>query len=198
MSSEECMQQILLAFVALFVAVDILGVLPLYLSLTSQMSREARSKLSFQSTLTATAVGLGFLIVGNLIFWVMGVTVGDFQVAGGILLLVLSIHDLLHPGKIIRRPAPGVGVVPLGTPLIVGPAVLTALVVLTQNYGHPVTLIAFGANMCLAFLVLRYAEKIGHVLGENGSEAVAKVADLFLAAFGVSLVRRGLPGFIGR
>ena len=67
------MQQILLAFVALFVAVDILGVLPLYLSLTSQMSREARSKLSFQSTLTATAVGLGFLIVGNLIFWVMGV-----------------------------------------------------------------------------------------------------------------------------
>ncbi len=192
------MQKILVAFVALFVAVDILGVLPLYLSLTHQMSPEDRRRLSWQSTLTATAVGLGFLILGNLIFRVMGVTVGDFQVAGGILLLVLSIHDLLNPGRVIRRPTPGIGVVPLGTPLIVGPAVLTALVVLTQNYGHAVTLIAFGANMGLALIVLRYAQRIGRVLGENGSEAVAKVANLFLAAFGISLVRRGLPDFVGR
>ncbi len=189
------MQEALLAFVALFVAVDILGVLPIYLGLTMDVPSAERARLPWQATLTATGVGVGFLLVGDPIFQVLGVTVGDFQVAGGILLLVLSLHDLLNPGKVLRQPVPGVGVVPLGTPLIVGPAVLTTLLVLVQSHGYPVTLAAFALNMGLAFLVLRYAGVVERVIGEAGSRAIGKVASLFLAAFGVSLVRRGLVGF---
>lgn len=189
------MREALLAFVALFVAVDILGVLPLYLSLTVDLPVEDRKRLPWQSTLTATAVGVGFLLVGDAVFRVLGVTVGDFQVAGGILLLVLALHDLINPGKVLRRPTPAVGVVPLGTPMIVGPAVLTTLVVLVQSHGYAITLLAFSVNMGLVFVVLRYAGAVGQVLGEAGSRAIGKVASLFLAAFGVSLVRRGLPGF---
>jgi multiple antibiotic resistance protein len=191
-------REALLAFVALFVAVDVLGVLPIYLGLTAGVPTEERKRLPWQSTLTATAVGVGFLVVGEPIFRVLGVTVGDFQVAGGILLLVLALHDLLNPGKVLRRPTPGVGVVPLGTPLIVGPAVLTTLLVLVQSHGYPITLLAFALNMGLAFLVLRYAGVLEQVIGEAGSRAIGKVASLFLAAFGVSLVRRGLPGFFTR
>ena len=190
------MRELSLAFVALFVSVDILGVLPLYLSLTGNMPSEERDRLPWQSTLTATAVALGFLLLGNALFRIMGVSVGDFQVAGGILLVILSIHDLLHPGSVSRRPPPRLGVVPLGTPLIVGPAVLATLLILVQSYGHTVTLIAFAANMGLAFLVLHHAQKVGRALGEAGSEAVAKVACLFLAAFGVSLARRGVQALL--
>lgn len=189
------MQETLLAFVALFVAVDVVGVLPVYLGLTAGAGAEERRRLPWQSTLTATAVGLGFLLVGEPIFRVLGVTVGDFQVAGGILLLVLALHDLLNPGKVLRRPAPGVGVVPLGTPLIVGPAVLTTLLILVQGHGYPITVLAFALNMGLAFVVLRYAGAVEQLIGEAGSRAIGRVASLFLAAFGVSLVRRGLPGF---
>ncbi len=71
-----------MAFVALFVAVDILGVIPLYLSLTGGLSAEARRRLPRQSTLTATAVGLGFLLVGDVVLRVLGISVADFQVAG--------------------------------------------------------------------------------------------------------------------
>lgn len=191
------MRDAILAFVALFVAVDILGVLPVYLSLTADLPVEERKRLPWQSTATAIGVGVGFLLVGNPIFRVLGVSVGDFQVAGGILLLVLSIYDLLVPGKVLRQPEPTVGIVPLGTPMIVGPAVLTMLVVLVQSHGYPITLFAFAGNMVLVFLVLRYAAVVGQLLGEGGSRAIGKVASLFLAAFGVSLVRRGLPGFIG-
>lgn len=130
------MQEVIVAFVVLFVAVDILGILPLYLSLTMDLPAEERKRLPRQSALTATTVGVGFLLVGDAIFRVLGVTVGDFQVAGGILLVVLSLYDLLNPGKTLRKPMPGVGVVPLGTPLIVGPAVLTALVILIQSHGY--------------------------------------------------------------
>jgi multiple antibiotic resistance protein len=188
----------LTAFVALLVAVDILGVLPVYLSLTADLSFEERGKLPRQSTLTATAIGAGFLLVGQAIFPVLGVSVGDFQVAGGILLVVISLHDLLNPGKVLRRPAASVGVVPIGTPMIVGPAVLTTLLILVQSHGYLITALAFGVNMAIAFLVLRYAVNLARLLGEGGSRAVGKVASVFLAAFGVSLVRRGLPGFLDR
>jgi len=188
-------REALLAFVALFVAVDILGILPIYLSLTADLPTEERRRLPGQSVLTATGVGVGFLLLGDPIFRVLGVSVGDFQVAGGILLVALSLHDLINPGKVLSRPAPTVGVVPLGTPMIVGPAVLTTLLILVQSHGYPITLLAFGVNMILAYVGLRYARVVGYVLGEAGSRAIGKVASVFLAAFGVSLVRRGLPGF---
>lgn len=192
------MREALQAFVALFVAVDILGLLPIYLSLTGNLPAEKRRRLPALATLTALAIGLGFMLIGRALLRIMGVSVGDFQVAGGILLLILSIHDLLHPGNVHRRPGPTVGAVPLGTPLIVGPAVLTTIVVLEQSYGSTITLGAFGVNMGVVFLALRNVDLVGRLLGEAGSQAAAKVANLFLAAFGVSLVRRGLPGFLGR
>ena len=185
-----------LAFVALFVAVDILGVIPLYLSLTGGLSADERRRLPRQSTLTATAVGLGFLLVGNAVFRVLGIGVADFQVAGGILLLVLSVHDLLSSGTAAPAAARTVGAVPLGTPLIVGPAALATLALLVQSYGYPVTLIALAANMALAFVVLSQADRVGRIFGPAGSEVIAKVANLLLAAFGVSLMRRGLVDFL--
>jgi multiple antibiotic resistance protein len=185
-----------LAFVALFVAVDVLGVIPLYLSLTGGLSADERRRLPRQSTLTATAVALGFLLVGNAVFRVLGISVADFQVAGGILLLVLSVHDLLSSGTAAPAAARTVGAVPLGTPLIVGPAALATLALLVQSYGYPVTLMALAANMALAFLVLSQADKVGRIFGPAGSEVIAKVANLLLAAFGVSLMRRGLVDFL--
>jgi len=112
--------------------------------------------------------------------------------------VVISLHDLVNPGKVLRRPAASVGVVPIGTPMIVGPAVLTTLLILVQSHGYLITALAFGVNMAIAFLVLRYAVNLARLLGEGGSRAVGKVASVFLAAFGVSLVRRGLPGFLDR
>jgi multiple antibiotic resistance protein len=187
-----------LAFVALFVAVDVLGVIPLYLSLTAGLSTEERRRLPRQSAITATAVGLGFLLVGNAVFRVLGISTADFQTAGGILLLVLSIHDLLSSGRGNPGGIPTVGAVPIGTPLIVGPAALATLALLVQNYGYPVTLAALGANMVLAFGVLSHADKVGRVFGAAGSEVIAKVASLVLAAFGVSLIRRGVTDLLKR
>jgi multiple antibiotic resistance protein len=110
--------------------------------------------------------------------------------------LVISIHDLLSSGRADSVPPRTVGAVPIGTPLIVGPAALATLALLVQNHGYPITLAALGANMALAFLVLSHADKVGRVFGQAGSEVVAKVANLLLAAFGVSLVRRGLVDFL--
>ncbi len=193
------LREFLVAFVAMFVAVDVLGVIPLYLHLSAGLPPEERRLLPQQSVLTATLVGLGFLLVGDAVFRVLGITVSDFQIAGGVLLVILSLHDLLSPpGKAGPSPIGRIGAVPLGTPLIVGPAALATLALLLQNHGLTVVLVAFGANMLAAYVVLRYAGVLGRVFGQAGAEVIAKVANLLLAAFGVSLVRRGLMDLVRR
>src|SRR5438552_1699131 len=118
---------LLLTFIPLFVAVDVVAVVLVYLGIGMPLDETARRRLVLEATMTAAAIGLGFLLVGDAVLHFLGVTVGDFQVAGGVLLLVLSIYDLLHPELPLRQPGAHLGVVPLGIPMIVGPATLTTL-----------------------------------------------------------------------
>jgi multiple antibiotic resistance protein len=180
------------AFLALLVAVDIVGVLPVYLGFVAGVEEGARRRIVVEATLTAAGLGVGFLFLGEVILHVVGVSLGDFQVAGGLLLLVLALYDLLHPELPLRQPGVHLGVVPLGTPLIAGPAVLTTLLTLARSHGYLLALLAFGVNLVLAWMALRWASLIVKVIGEAGARAVAKVFQLLLAAIGVTLVRRGV------
>lgn len=183
---------LLSTFLALFVAVDIVGVLPVYLGLVAQLDAAARRRIAVEATLTAAGIGVGFLFLGDAILHVLSVTVGDFQIAGGLLLLVLAIYDLLHPEVPLRQLGVRLGVVPLGTPLLVGPAVLTTVLTLARSYGYAITLVAFALNLALVWLALRWASVVVRLIGEAGARAVAKVFGLLLAAIGVTLIRRGL------
>jgi multiple antibiotic resistance protein len=182
----------LLVFIPLFVALDVVGVLPIYLAFTTGLAAGERSQVVLEATLTAGAIGLGFLFVGDAVLRFLGVTVGDFQVAGGLLLLVLAIYDLLHPELPLRRPAGHLGVMPLGIPMIVGPAVLTTLLALGRTRGYALTLLAFALNLAIVWATLRWASRIERFLGEAGAQAIAKLAKLLLAAIGVTLIRQGV------
>jgi multiple antibiotic resistance protein len=133
---------LLLTFIPLFVAVDVVAVVLVYLGIGVRLPEPARRRLILEATITAAAVGLGFLFAGDAILLFLGVTVGDFQIAGGLLLLVLSIHDLLHPDMPLRQPGTRPGVVPLGIPMIAGPAVLTTLITLARTHGYALTVSA--------------------------------------------------------
>jgi multiple antibiotic resistance protein len=76
--------------------------------------------------------------------------------------------------------------------MIVGPAVLTTLLTLARTHGYPITLIAFGLNLVIVWITLRWAALIGRVLGDAGCRAITKVFSLVLAAIGVTFVRRGV------
>lgn len=190
-------RQYLIAFVPLFIAMDVVGVLPIYLGLVSGFPETHRRRIVIEAILTGGAIGLGFLLVGDLVLSLLGASVADFQVAGGILLLVLSIYDLVHPGTPLRHPDTHLSVVPLGTPLIVGPAVLATLLLLARTQGYGITLIAFAVNLGLVWAALRWAAMIERIIGEAGARAVAKVANLLLAAIAVTMIRTGLTDALG-
>jgi len=82
----------LLAFIPIFVAIDVIGGLPIFLALTQRLAHEERGRIVRQSVFTALSIALGFLFVGKLVFSILGVGVYDFQVAGGLILLVFAIQ----------------------------------------------------------------------------------------------------------
>ena len=186
-----------LCFVPLFVAVDAVGVLPVFLSLTQDVAPQLVRRVIYQSVVTATAVALAFLALGTAILDLLGITVADFMVAGGILLFLLALGDLLANEKLQRRVgADSLGAVPLGVPLIAGPAVLTTSMLLLNQYGAGWTAAAIVANVLIAGIVFRFAAGIGRVMGRAGEKIVSKIAMLLLAAIAVMMVRKGIEGFI--
>lgn len=187
---------LLLSFIPLFVAIDVLGVVPIFLSLTEGITQQQRRTLITEATLTALAVSVVFLFGGRLIFNFLGITENDFRVGGGIVLLVLAVSDLLFSDFRLRTPQSSVGIVPIGIPLIIGPAALTTIMILVDSFGVAATIISLFLNLLVVWIVFRYSELIMKLIGEGGAKAVAKVAALFMAAIAVMMIRVGLSGMI--
>lgn len=187
------LETFLLAFIPLFVAFDAIGIIPMYLGLTTEVDSSLKKKLVLNASLTAFLICIIFLLIGNAIFKFLGISVNDFRIAGGVILLVLSINDLLFYSSRIRDvKTEDIGIVPLGIPLIAGPAVLTTILISVNEYGHVYTIFSLVLNMLITYLALLKAEGIKKILRESGSKAFAKVASLFLAAIAVMMIRVGI------
>ncbi len=191
------MKSFWLCFVPLFVAVDAIGLLPLFINLTEGMGKKLIRKIIVQSMITALAVALIFIAVGTGIFRFLNISVADFMIAGGTLLFVISIRDILAAEKKILEVDPdSVGAVPIGVPLITGPAVLTTSLLLVSEHSAVITSLAIAANILIAGGMFLMAPLINRVLGKTGSKAISKIISLLLAAIGVMIVRRGIAMFI--
>jgi multiple antibiotic resistance protein len=192
------------SFLPLFVAINPAGIIPIYLSVTENLSRAERRRLTLQAMVTAVGISVLILFAGQLIFSLLGITVNDLRVGGGLILLVLSISNLIFGDFRRRDPTGGedgedvasVGIVPLGIPLIVGPAAITSILVSREAYGYLPTLASLVVNMVLVFLTLAASPYVGRFAGPAVSRAIAKVASLFLAAISVSMIRAGILGML--
>ncbi len=181
----------LLAFIPLFIAIDVVGILPIFMSLVEGMERQQKIKITNQSVVTALSVSIGFLALGKFVFSVLGIEIYDFKMAGGLLLLVFAINDLLFSQKSNRVITPTMGVVPLGIPLVVGPAVLTTIIVTVDTYGYIPTVTSLVVNLLIVWIIFLKSNFIYKLMGDGGSKAFAKVASLLLAAIAVMMIRRG-------
>ncbi|MBA3273432.1 MAG: MarC family protein, partial [Chthoniobacterales bacterium] len=134
---------------------------------------------------------IGFIFLGRFIFKALGISVSDFQVAGGLILLGLAARELIGGEDRGGTGNEEFGVVPLGMPLIAGPALLTALLLLIDTVGVMFTILALLVNLLLVEIGFRYARRVEGLLGKQGLNGVSKLIALLLAAIAVSLIRRG-------
>lgn len=183
---------ILLTFIPIFVAVDAVGTLPIFISLTAEITAEERKRIISQSVLTAGALATGFLFLGKGIFNLLGITVGDFMVAGGVILFIIAVGDIINPANKRFLTDGELGPVPIGTPLIVGPAVLTTSLLLLDTHGLFPTLVSIAVNIILAGVIFSLSGIIIKILGNSGTRAVSKIMSLLLSAIAVMMIRKGI------
>jgi len=179
-------------FVPLAVAIDCLGLLPIFISSTGRLPAERRRQLCFESVGAAFAITMGFMLVGAALFDLLRITVADFQIAGGLILLVLAILDLLLPGKPAVDDTHTVGIVPLAMPLIAGPATMTTSLVLVQSYGYGWVALGLAVNFGLLLIVLLSANRFVKLVGVHALAAMSKLIMLLLAAIAISFIRVGV------
>ena len=189
---DNLLQIFILTFVPLFIVIDALGNLPFVISLSEGMSREERRKMIHIATVTATIVGLVFLFLGQLILQILDISVGSFAIAGGLILLILSIKYMTTGRMVEAIKEEMVAVVPIGTPLTVGPATITTLLLLATQFPLYMVLISFTLNMLITWAILLSSNQIVRFMGKGGLKAVSRVFSLLLAAIAVNMIIHGL------
>jgi multiple antibiotic resistance protein len=188
----EQLQYFVLTFVPLFIVIDAFGNLPFVISMGEDMMKQERRKLVHVAVITATVVGLVFLFFGQFILKVLDISVGAFAIAGGTILLVLSIRYMSTGHMVTTFKEEMVAVVPIGTPLTVGPATITTLLLLALQFPLYMVLISFALNMLITWVIFLLSEQIVRFMGQGGLRAVSRVFSLLLAAIGVSMIINGL------
>ena len=188
----EWLQKFVQAFIPLFVAIDPIGLAAIFLGLGQGVAARQRQIIARQATVTGGAVALLFLFLGTSIFKALGISVSDFQIAGGLILFILAARELIHSAAEPQKLPPDFGVVPLGMPLIAGPALIATLLVTSQTLGIRYALAALIANLVLVVLAFTYSEPLGRIIGGTGMRAISKIISMLLAAIAVAMIRQGL------
>ena len=184
-------EKFFVAFIPVFVAIDPIGLIALFMGLGPSASPQQRKHQAFLGIVTGLCVAIGFIFLGKIIFSALGITVADFQIAGGLILLILATRELVTFGPADRGGGDEFGIVPLGMPLIAGPALLTALLILIDTVGIVFTLISLLVNLAIVAVALCNADRFSRWMGKQGLRGVSKIIALLLAAIAVSLIRRG-------
>jgi multiple antibiotic resistance protein len=188
----ELVRKFLECFIPLFVTIDPVGLAAIFLALSRNVPVEKRRRIAKQATWTGGIVALLFLFLGRLIFISIGIGEGDFQIAGGLILFIIASRELTQSMSEEKKNLPDdFGVVPLGMPLIAGPATIATLLVISQSVGLWMTLFALGVNLGLVALAFSQSERLERLVGQTGLRAVSKIIALLLAAIAVHIVRLG-------
>lgn len=186
-------REVLLAFIPIFVAIDAIGVMPMFVGFTSDLDDSQRHSIVLRIVITALVLSLGFIWAGQMIFQYLGIKVGDFMVAGGLILFSVAILELFRTSKYERSGLKeDLGIVPFGTPIIAGPALLTTLILVLDQYSLSAVISALVLNLLVVSLVLSLSMRFVTVLGYSGIRAASKIIAVFLAAYAVSIIRNGL------
>ncbi|MBW2980058.1 MarC family protein [Candidatus Woesearchaeota archaeon] len=190
--------EVLKAFITLFVIMDPFAAVPMFLGLTKGLPRREVKENVINAISVAAAVLFLFLFFGLSILNLFNIGVNSFIIAGGIVLLILGIQAVLGIKFRKERVADyDVASVPLGTPLITGPGVITAVMIIVNEFGYAVAMVAAVASLLLMWSFLFFSSKIHKAIGEHWSRVLSRVMGLLVSAIAVEFIRRGMNGILG-
>ena len=203
------LQTIVLSFVPLFIAINAPTAVPIFASMTANVSPMRRRRIADEAVVAALLVGVLFLVGGQTFFGAVGITENDFRVGGGLVLLVSSVLHLSTPYKKFstshknsnnedENPETSLsGASPLGIPLVMGPASITTIILVAKSHGFVATLIAIALNLVISWFAFRNAQILIRWIGLKNMSVISKLASLVLVSISVMMIRVGIKSFLG-
>ncbi|GGL79844.1 MarC family protein [Wenxinia marina] len=199
------------AFTTLFVIIDAPGMVPLFIALTHDNSAAERRAIGVRACLVAAALMTAFLFLGEAVLGFIGISIPAFRVAGGVLLFLTALDMLFERRQKRRSDNTGEAaasdhdpsVFPLAMPLIVGPGLITTIILLASSADGPAGIVALGVvlalNLGIVFLAFLASPFIANALGKTGINVITRVLGMLLAALAVQFILDGLvsSGFGG-
>ncbi len=181
------------AVIALFIVVDPFGNIPIFMGLTEKLPKEKEHKIYNTAVLVGFVLLLIFAFTGQEIFTLFGISLSSFEIAGGILLLIIAIRILINGNmhQSIESPE-SIGAVPIAMPLLVGPGAITTTILNLQTSGIVIAVLAVIIVLSIAWVILRFIDKIYRVLGKTGAIIIARVMALLIAAIAVQYIVNGI------
>ena len=188
--------EILKAFITLFVIMDPFASMPIFLSLTKGLPRKNVAENATNAITVASILLFIFLFFGISILSFFGINMNSFVIAGGIILLLIGVQYVL--GINFKKDVEDYDVasVPIGTPLITGPGVITITILLVSQYGYMVTMIAAIASLLLTWMFLFFSSKLYKFIGEHWAKVMSRIMGLLLAAIAIEFIKKGVVGII--
>jgi multiple antibiotic resistance protein len=192
--SDTFTDDLLKSVVSLFVVVNPIGKVPLFITLTQKMEKQNKKLVSKNAIITTAVLLTIFAVAGVQLLSIFGISIFSFMIAGGILLFIISIEFLTHGEWRHGRSsiAGDSGIVPLAFPLLAGPGAITTVIISLQTYGWLVSIISIVFVVAVTYLVLHLENPISRILGRRGSIVTTRVFAIFLAAIAIQYVVEGL------
>ena len=184
------------AIIALFIIVDPLGNIPIFVGLTGNINDTQRKKIYNTAVIVGVILLLVFAFTGQEILDLFGLSIYSFEVAGGILLLIIAIRILISGTRETADASENLGAVPIAIPLLVGPGAITTTIFNLQAYGVGIAIGAVLVVLALTWIILRFINGVYRVLGKTGSVVIARVMALLIAAIAVQYILTGVTHFV--
>jgi len=197
--------QIIASLVMLWAVIDPIGTVPVFISVTKGRSPAEMRKIALVASLTAAAILLFFIVVGEIVLKAMGVPLPAFQIAGGLILFLFALTMIFGESKPeseskSAESAQQTAIFPLATPSIASPGAMMAVVLLTDNSRILIVEQAIIAGLMLlvvgaACLLMLGAGWISKLIGEGGASVVSRVMGLILASIAATNVLEGIKEY---
>lgn len=189
---------LLRSVIALFVVIDPLGTIPLFIAITYKKSKEERNNISRTAVITAGILLLVFAVAGTQILSIFGITISSFMIAGGILLFIISVELLTHGDwRFGDNISDDSGVVPLAFPLLAGPGAIASVILSFQTSGLIITMLSILIVIGLTYIIYYMTDPIYRILGRRGSLIITRVFAILVAAIAVQYIVNGLQSIVG-
>lgn len=191
--SDTFQNDIITSVIALFVVIDPIGNIPLFIAFTKKLEKAEHKTVSKTAIITAAALLLLFGIAGTQILGLFGITIFSFMIAGGTLLFIIAIELLTYgEWRFVSKVKEDIGVVPIAFPLLAGPGSITAVIISYQTSGFLITFLSIIIVMTITYVILRMVIPIYKILGNRGSMIVSRVFAVIIAAIAVEYIVEGI------